>query len=173
MKRLSLLIVALGVLVSGCGSSSTTPTGPTNPTFTATLLPASENPAIVGAEAAGSGNATVTLVVTKDAAGNVTAATGTFVVNLSGFPAGTPINAAHIHGPNAPAGVNAGVLVSSGIAAGQNVLTSGSGTFTTANLPVTPDQANAIIANPGNFYFNVHSTLNPGGVARGQLVKVQ
>ena len=66
MKRLSLLIVALGVLVSGCGSSSTTPTGPTNPTFTATLSPANENPAIVGAEATGSGTATVTLVVTKD-----------------------------------------------------------------------------------------------------------
>jgi hypothetical protein len=170
MKRLSLLCAALGILVSGCGSSSTSPSGPTNPTFTATLLPANENPAIVGPEAAGSGTATVTLVVTKDAAGNVTAATGTFVVNLSGFPAGTPINAAHIHGPNAPAGVNAGVLVSSGITTGQNVLTNGSGTFTTANLPVTPDQANAIIANPGNFYFNVHSALNATGVARGQLV---
>jgi hypothetical protein len=130
MKRLSLLF-ALGVLVSGCGSSSSTaPTTPTNPTFTATLSPASENPAIVGAEAAGSGNATVTIVTTKDAAGNVTSATATFVVNLSGFPAGTPINLAHIHGPNAPAGVNAGVLVSSGIAAGQNVLTTGAGTFT-------------------------------------------
>lgn len=173
MKRLSLLTVALGVLVSACGSSSTTPSGPTNPTFTATLSPASENPAIVGAEAAGSGTATVTIVTTKDTAGNVTAATGTFVVNLSGFPAGTPINAAHIHGPNAPAGVNAGVLVNSGIAAGQNVLTNGSGTFTASNLTVTPEQANAILANPSTFYFNVHSTLNPGGVARGQLVRVQ
>jgi hypothetical protein len=173
MKRLSLLIVALGVLVSACGSSSTSPTTPTNPTFTATLSPASENPAIVGAEASGTGNATVTMVTTKDSAGNVTSATATFVVNLSGFPAGTPINAAHIHGPNAPAGVNAGVLVSSGITAGQNVLTNGSGTFTTANLTVDGALANQILANPSTFYFNVHSTLNPGGVARGQLVRVQ
>jgi hypothetical protein len=30
-----------------------------------------------------------------------------------------------------------------------------------------------IINNPAGFYFNAHSTLNPGGVARGQLVKVQ
>ena len=173
MKRLSLLFVTLGVLVAGCGSSSTTaPTTPTNPTFTATLSPANENPAIVGAEAAGSGTATVTIVTTKDGAGNVTAATATFVVNLSGFPAGTPINAAHIH--NGAAGVNAGVVVSSGITAGQNVLTNGSGTFTTANLTVTPvDIANQILANPAGFYFNVHSTLNGGGVARGQLVRVQ
>jgi hypothetical protein len=173
MKRLSLLF-ALGVFVSGCGSSSSTaPTTPTNPTFTATLSPTNEVPAIGGAEAGGSGTATVTLVTTKDAAGNVTAATATYVVNLSGFPAGTPINAAHIHGPNAPAGVNAGVLVNSGITAGQNVLTNGAGSFTTANLTVSPDVANQILATPGNFYFNVHSTLNPGGVARGQLVRQQ
>jgi hypothetical protein len=171
MKRLSLLVAALGVLVSGCGSSSTSPTTPTNPTFTATLLPANEVPAIVGAEATGSGTATVTIVATKDSAGNVTSATATFVVNLSGFPAGTPINAAHIH--NAPAGTNSGVVVSSQITPGQNVLTNGSGSFTAANLPVEAALANTILANPAGFYFNVHSTLNPGGVARGQLVRVQ
>jgi len=173
MKRLSLFTVALGVFVSGCGSSSTSPTTPTNPTFTAALSPANENPAIVGAEASGSGNATVTMVTTKDSAGNVTAATATFVVNLSGFPAGTPINLAHIHGPNAPAGVNAGVLVNSGISAGQNVLTNGSGTFTASNLTVDAAVANQILASPSTFYFNVHSANNPGGVARGQLVRVQ
>jgi hypothetical protein len=173
MKRVSVLIAALSVFAAGCGSSSTSPSTPTNPTFTATLLPANEVPVIGGAEATGSGTATVTIVTTKDAAGNVTSATATYVVNLSGFPAGTPINAAHIHGPNAPAGVNAGVLVNSGITAGQNVLTNGSGSFTAANITVTPEVANQILANPGSFYFNVHSTLNPGGVARGQLVRTQ
>jgi hypothetical protein len=29
---------------------------------------------------------------------------------------------------------------------------------------------NSIVANPAGFYFNVHTTLNPGGVVRGQLV---
>jgi hypothetical protein len=172
MKRLSLLVVGLGMLVSGCGSSSTSPTAPANPTFTATLSPASENPAIVGAEAAGSGTATVTLVVTKDAAGNVTAATGTFVVNLTGFPAGTPINIAHIH--TGAAGVNGVIVMNSNITAGQNVLTNGSGSFSAAGLSFTAvDIANQLLANPGSFYFNVHSSLNPGGVARGQLVRVQ
>lgn len=171
MRSLALTVV-LGVLASGCGSSSTAPTGPTNPTFTATLLPANENPAIVGAEASGSGTATVTLVVTKDAAGNVTAATGTFVVNLSGFPPGTPINIAHIH--TGAAGVNGGIVMNSNITAGQNVLTNGSGSFTAANLSFTSvDIANQVLANPAGFYFNVHSSLNPGGVARGQLVRTQ
>jgi len=172
MKRLSLLFVALGVLVSGCGSSSTAATTtPTNPTFTAALSPSNEVPAIVGGEAAGSGTATVTIVTTKDGAGNVTAATATFVVNLSGFPANTPINIAHIH--QAAAGVNGSIVVNSLLTAGTVVLTNGSGTFTAANLTVDPALANVILTNPAGFYFNVHSTLNPGGVARGQLVRAQ
>ena len=175
MKRLSLLIVALGVLVSGCGSSSTAATTtPTNPTFTATLSPASEVPSIVGAEAAGSGTATVTIVTTKDGAGNVTSASATFVVNLSGFPPNMPINVSHIH--EAAAGITGNVVVNSGLTATTAVVmnSAGAGTFTAANLAITPvDVANRILANPAGFYFNVHSTLNPNGVARGQLVRVQ
>lgn len=172
MKRVSLLVVALGVLVSGCGSSSSTaPTTPTNPTFTATLSPANEVPPVAGAEATGSGTATVTVVTTKDAAGNVTAATATFVVNLQNFPPGTSISNAHIHA--AGSGVNGAVVVPSGITAGANVVAAnGTASFTAANLTITPvDVANQILANPAGFYFNVHSTLNPGGVVRGQLVR--
>ncbi len=32
--------------------------------------------------------------------------------------------------------------------------------------------ATEILGNPGGFYFNVHSNLSPGGVARGQIVKM-
>jgi hypothetical protein len=169
MKRFSALFATLGVLVAGCGSSTTSPTTPTTTTttLTATLLPANEVPAIVGAEAAGSGTATVTMLTTKDASGNVTGATATFVVTLTGFPAGTPINISHIH--QAAAGVNGSVVVNSGITAGQNVLTNGSGGFTSSNIAVDPALAQTILATPANFYFNVHSTINPGGVARGQL----
>jgi hypothetical protein len=175
MKRfpsLAIVAFAFSVLASACGSDSpAAPTTPTNPTFTATLSPSNEVPAIVGAEAAGSGTATVTIVTNKDAAGNITSATATFVVNLQGFPAGTPINIAHIH--QAAAGVNGSVVVNSGLTAGQNVLTTGSGSFTAAGLVVDPALAQNILNNPAGFYFNVHSTLNPGGVARGQLVRVQ
>ena len=67
------------------------------------------------------------------------------------------------------------MVVNSQLTAGQTVLgANGAGTFTAANLTISPvDVANQILANPGNFYFNVHSTLNPGGVARGQLVRQQ
>ena len=173
MKRLSVLAAALAVFVAGCGSSSTSPTTPavsTN-TFTATLSPSSEVPPVANAEASGSGTVTATMLSTKDSAGNVAGASITFVVNLSGFPAGTPITGAHIH-PGV-AGTNGGVIVSAALASGEVVLTNGSGSFTKASIVVSPEVAQQIINTPAAFYFNTHSTLNPGGLARGQLVKTQ
>ncbi len=173
MKQSVCLVRRVLPVATGCSkdSSPSTPTTPTNPTFTATLSPANEVPAIQGAEASGSGDATVTLVVTRDSANNVTSATATFVCNLRGFPAGTPINIAHIH--QAAAGVNGGIVVNTGLTAGQNVLTTGSGSFSVSNISVTAEIAQGILNNPAGFYFNVHSTQNPGGVARGQLVRAQ
>jgi hypothetical protein len=173
MKGLPVLAAALALLAAGCGSSSTSPstTAPTKPTLKATLSPANEVPPVGGVEATGSGDATITLDTTTNAAGQITAATATFVVNLSGFPANTPINAAHIHvGANTCA---CPVAVSAGLTAGANVLTNGSGSFTVAGVAVTADVASAILANPAGYYFNVHSSLNPGGVARGTLVRTQ
>jgi hypothetical protein len=162
MKRLSLFAVALALVAAGC-SSSTTPstTTPTKPTFTATLSTANEVPPITNSEAGARGDATITI--------DTTAASVTFVVNLSGFPAGTPINIAHIH--EGAAGIAGPVRVATTLAAGQVVLTSGSGSFTSVMTGVDQALMQAIINNPAGYYFNAHSTLNAGGVVRGQLVK--
>ncbi len=174
MRRQFALALAVALFAAGCsGSSSTSPstTPPTKPTFTAELKPSNETPAIVGAEAAGSGTGTITFDLTKDGAGNITAASVTFVANLTGFPPGTPINIAHIH--EGAAGVAGPVRIATTLSAGQVVLTTGSGSFTSVQTAADPALAQAVINNPAGFYFNVHSTLNPAGVARGQLVKVQ
>ena len=164
MKRLSLLVVALAVVAAGCSKSSTSPsTTPTKPTFTAALSTANEVPPITNAEAGGRGDATITI--------DQTALSVTFVVNLNGFPAGTPINIAHIH--EAPAGTNGSVRVATTLAAGQVTLTNGSGSFTSVATGQDAALLQAIINNPAGYYFNAHSTLNPGGVVRGQLVRVQ
>ena len=175
MKRLVGLVAMLAVGSVGCSKSSTSPsnTSPTKPTFTADLRPANEVPPITNAESTGSGTATITFDTTKDAAGNITSATVTFVVNLQGFPPGTPFNIAHIHeGASTcacPVVVNTTLAASEGLTAAN-----GSASFTKAGIAVNPPElAQRIINSPAGFYFNVHSTLNPGGVARGQLVKVQ
>ena len=166
---------AMGVSIASWGCSDKTPTNPAalKPTFTATLSPANEVPAISNAEASGRGEATITFDVTRDGAGNITSGTATFVVNLTGFPAGTPFNIAHIH--QAAAGTNGSIVFNTSLAAGEVVANAqGTATFTKTGIaPADPAILQQIVNNPAGFYFNVHSTLNPGGVARGQLVKTQ
>jgi hypothetical protein len=167
MKRLSVFAVALSVFAAACGGSKTTAPTATNPSFTTSLSPANEVPAVVNAESGGSGTVTVTFDTTYSG-GALTAASATFNVSLSGFPANTPINAAHIH-PGV-AGATGSPLVNLGLVPGAVVLTTnGSGTFTRGPITMTPEVAQQIINSPESYYFNVHSTLNAGGVARGQL----
>ena len=116
------------------------------------------------------GNVSITLVTTKDSAGNITAATATFVVNLSNFPAGSAINIAHIH--EGAATCACPVVVNTSLTAGEVSITNGTASFTKSGINVLPEVAQRILSNPAGFYFNVHSTLNPGGVARGTLNRV-
>jgi len=165
------LMAALAAL-TGCGSDSpSSPSGAVTQIYTAALQPAQEVPAVNGPEAAGSGTATITVNLTKDASGNVTSATANFAVTLNGFPASTPINMAHIHVGGA--GQSGDVVVNTTIAPGDVVLTNGSGSFNKSAIAVPADIASQLMNGPAGFYFNVHSTLNPSGVARGQLVRVQ
>ena len=91
---------------------------------------------------------------------------------MHGFPGSTTTVGAHIH-PGA-AGVNGPVIVNAGPSATVPVaLSNGSAEFSSGPVAVTPAVAQSIIDNPAGFYFNVHSPLNPGGFARGQLTRVQ
>jgi len=67
-------------------------------------------------------------------------------------------------------GSNGGVFVSLGLTAGEVTFATGSGSFSKRGVTLTVDQANAIMANPGAFYLNIHTAANPDGVARGQLI---
>ncbi len=167
MKRASLAL-AFALLAASCGSSSTSPSTSSNPTFTAQMLPANEVPSITNAESSASGTATITFVPTKDASGNVTSVTAHVAVTVQGFPAGTTITLSHIH--TGAAGVSGGVLIP--FPPGSVTLTNGAGTFSVDAAPEpSADNFNAISGNAAGFYFNVHTALNPGGVMRGQLVK--
>lgn len=175
MKRYAIIAVA-GILAAACGSSPSSPsnTQPNTIVFTAALNAANEAPPITNADANARGTATVTFNLTRDSAGTITAATVNYVYSLSGFPAGTVIRATHIH-EGGPA-VSGGVVIDSGLTAA-NPITLADGTMnniTFSNLTAFKDgltTINQIIANPNDFYFNVHSAVNPSGAVRGQLVK--
>jgi len=177
MKALRFLTLALAVMVAGCDDSNPTPptdntpppqnTTTTTSTYSLNLKTGNERPAAIsGAEAAATGSATVKINITKDAAFNIVSASADFDVNVSGFPAGSSVNISHIH----PGDLNStgGILVNTGLVAGEVVLSNGSGSFH-KTVSVDGAVAQSVVSNPAAFYFNVHSTANPGGVLRAQM----
>lgn len=184
--RLFAGLVAGVLVLSACGGGATAPTAtptvavatasptpaPTPQTkfvFLADLKPSNEVPPITGPEATCSGKGTFTLNTTKDASGTITAANALFETDVTGCPAETKINIGHIH--KGAAGTLGNVVVNSGLAAGELTLVNGAGKINKTQPTVEAALAADIIANPANYYMNWHSTLAPGGVIRGQLVK--
>ena len=171
MKRVAILMAVLA-LAAGCDDDSPTQPSNTGPiVFVAQLSAANEVPPVTNAESTARGTTTITFNVPRDSSGAITGGGQvTFGIQLISFPAAsTAVVAAHIH-PGA-AGVNGSPLVNTNLsAAAPMVLTNGAG-----NMSITVDisqaDATAITANPGNYYFNVHTPLNGGGAARGQLAR--
>jgi hypothetical protein len=148
--------------------------------FTAELRASNEvtatgAPANTGAESQGQGRATITFNVPRDASGNITG-DGTWNVQavLSGLTDTTMIRAAHIHGPNGPAGTIASVFIDTLLTPANAIPTpGGAATINFEGVPILGTRAQAVLDNPANNYFNMHSNANTGGVVRGQLVRVQ
>lgn len=175
--RLLACFATAAITLAACGGTATAPTASPTPvrttaapataaptptataaTFKADLKASNQNPPIADAEATCAGTATITFTGTSTK----------FDVIVSGCPATTQLNIAHIH--DGATGVNGPVLIDTGLKAGDLTLSAGGVTFTRT---VNADAANVakVTANPAGFYFNIHSTLHGGGVIRGQLVK--
>ena len=175
MKKLAFLPMLLLVFAAGCDEDSPAEPTPTAPTFSMTLLSSNEPSLPTPGEASCTGNVTIRFNLTRDASQAITAATGDFQANITACPSSTVITIAHIH--RGAAGVNGGVQVTvlGSADAGTVPLISGAGSFTrngvTAGL--TPALAQEILDTPSAFYFNIHSSGNPGGVIRAQLVRTQ
>ncbi len=166
MKRLTIvlgtLVIAAGAFVWGCGSNSTTSTSPSNTVvFTVSLLGSNETALASQAEINAKGTAVITVHKDTNAVD--------YAVSLTNFPPNSSAILSHIHGPNAPAGVAASVYIDTGLTAGTAIqMPTGSATY---NLTFQSDATHvgAVLANPSQFYFNVHTPVNPGGAVRGQL----
>ncbi len=152
VRKLMAILVASSALlgVAACDDDE----GPTVETFVATLTGASEVPAV---NTAATGNATVTFTTTGL----------NYTVNVSGI---TAVTASHIHAP-AAVGVNAGIVLNLNP---NTTVTTGllaSGTATTTNSATIGIDSLKALIRTGQAYVNVHTTANPGGAIRGQLVK--
>lgn len=179
MLKRGCLILLTAIALAACDDDS--PTAPSDPNvvvFTAQLSAANEVPAVTGAEANARGDARMTFNLTRDGSNNITAATVDFVVNLNSFPNGATWRLAHIHegasGIAGPIRVDTGLTVATAISLPTGSISNhrfdARPVVNSAGQP-DPVLINAIISNPAGFYFNVHSTANPGGAVRGQLVR--
>lgn len=132
--------------------------------FTAQLLASNEVPPVTNADL----NAFGQVIVTVDTITN----SFSFEWSVNNLGASTVI-LSHIH--EGAAGVNGPVRVDSGLSPANPVpLVNGGAVFSRSGIIPSSDAAGIVsrlLANPSNFYFNIHSNLNPGGVVRGQLVR--
>ena len=170
--RLRFAILCVCAIGFGCDDNPAAPSTGAQSVFVAQLLPANENPAITNAEAGGRGAAQIEMIVTRDSAGAVTGGFATMTFQLAGFTGDTRVTGAHIH--RGAAGINGPVIVNTGLS-GVNAfsLNGGTGQFTAQGVAVDAATMQSILENPAGWYFNVHSPLNPGGFARGQLTRIQ
>lgn len=169
LKTLPGLLLACSLFaMSACDDTATSPSEELV-RFGAQLLPASVVPPVSGIEASGSGSVTITFKVKRSTTGAITSTTADFQVTLAGFPVSTALTTAHIHrgGPSN----NGLAVVDTGLAQGEVVFGNLPVTFTKLGISVAPALAQEIFDSPGTFYFDVHSTGNRDGMARGQLVK--
>jgi len=139
--------------------------------FMTEMSPANEVPPITGLAA--TGLSTMTLIFTAMPNGTLTSATYNFDINYAGFPAETFFTGFHIH--SGAEGTNGPVTIDSGITGGMAVAAPANGTGT-LNYDIEVNMTNAgsvntvygMLADPKNYYLNLHTRVNPGGAIRGQ-----
>ena len=171
-RWIATVLAAACIMGTGACGDDDSPTGPSaGPTtlvFRADMTSAQEVPPGTNAEAGASGSATMTFTVTRDAANAITGGTVVFQFNVAGLTPTSSVTLAHIH--TGAAGVAGGILINTGLSAATAIATpAGTATFTSTAQPAEAAAITSIVNNPAGFYFNVHTSLNPAGVVRGQL----
>jgi hypothetical protein len=134
--------------------------------FKALFCPSHETPPISGSYIFGDGEVEMTLTMMPP--GTITQAIVDFRVK---YWAETPQNLTAMHIHRGAAGVAGPVVVDSRF--GTALAASGQGAVFRSNIitdPTTLAVIEAILENPENYYLNLHSTTNPAGIIRGQLI---
>lgn len=110
--------------------------------------------------------------VVKDATGKVVSGTVDFNITAQ-FSDAFTVTGLHIH--DGAAGVNGPVRIDSGLSGTNTLAVTAGRNLVQRSGQVREDNTAAIatlqgmLANPGNYYVNIHTTINPGGMLRGQL----
>jgi uncharacterized protein (TIGR03437 family) len=119
--------------------------------------------------AGATGVTTVTINITRDAAGAVTAATMNFRGSFN-FPSSVSVVGFHIH--EGAVNANGPIIFDLGINTGSAIFLNGGKGFIDLNVPnVNLARLPDLINNPSRWYVNIHTRDNPAGAMRGQITK--
>ncbi|MFN0085027.1 MAG: CHRD domain-containing protein [Blastocatellia bacterium] len=138
-------------------------------TVTVMMSPANEVPPITGLAA--TAGMEVTLNITRDGTGAITGGTARFLGSVA-FPGSITITGLHIH--EGVTGANGGVRIDSGLsAANPLILATGAGLIDRTSANIT-DAAllTRLLTTPTGFYVNLHTSVNPAGAVRAQIIKL-
>ena len=159
-----LALAATCFMLSGVANAQTLQSIP----FRANLSTANEVPPL---DLAATGSATVWVHAVRNSSGVITEAVVDFVVDYS-FPTAITVTGLHVH--RGIRGQNGPVVLNSGVGAGLPEDATGKTGITRQSAKLDSADAisaiNDMVANPGNFYVNLHTTANPGGAIRGQVL---
>ena len=147
------LVAAIAVPTMAFGNARPNPVAATNTPLVAQLIGANETPVLGDPD--GSGAAAITF--------DLAAGTPTVCWDFSFSGIATPIAAAHIH-PGVAGVANPPIITFTPATFGANSAT-GCSNLTAPEILAAPD----IVANPANYYVNIHNAAFAGGAARGQL----
>jgi uncharacterized protein (TIGR03437 family) len=141
--------------------------------FVGDMRGANENPPVATSSY---GSAVLFVHVLKNAQGRVVS--GTVDFNVTGqFSEAYTVTGLHIH--SGAAGVNGPVTVDSGLTAANSLPVAAGRTLIQRSGQARADSAAAVatlegmLANPADYYVNLHTTVNPGGMFRGQLYRAE
>jgi len=138
----------------------------TTATLTTELTPSAEVPPV---STDASGTAVIAIHQIRTADGALEGAIVDFRI-MWAFGQPETVRALHIH--RGAAGSNGGVVINAGFGDPADV-PAGSGSFLRStgviSDPMQLEAVEAILANPGGYYVNLHTASNPGGIIRGNL----
>jgi len=139
--------------------------------FKAVMSPDNEVPPVPAPGT--SGFSTVTVRVTRDLTGNITAASVIFEIDFT-VPSATTFTGLHIH--NITAGNVGGVVINTGLSATNPVNATGTGRITRVVNYTSAEvdglrYVTGLLDAPENYYVNIHSTVQPTGLMRAPLLK--
>ena len=136
----------------------------------AVMRPTDEVPKLENLKASATG--AVIADVTRDGSGEIETASLRFDVNFD-FDDAAVLTGMHVHrglpGQNGPVVLDSGLRM----AEGNPPLVSRASAQLTAEMDLTrpgvSEAVGALLADPSNYYINLHTDANPGGAVRGQL----